>query len=124
MKFDGETLLSLLILASFAWMMWRGGSRNPVGTGSLQKQLNQIGSDVRQLKTTAAGGATKEEVTKLRGELEELEKRTASSAEIVALQGDVKVLHTKIDANSRAADRTEEAVQRIEGLFLQRGVGK
>lgn len=49
MSFDLETFAALAIMAFFAFVIWRGGSANPVGTGQLQRQLNTIGAKVNNL---------------------------------------------------------------------------
>jgi hypothetical protein len=132
---DWQTLLSLLILAAFAVMIFRQGSKNPVGTGSLQKQLNTIGSDLRSMKTDISGLASKSELHAVQAELMQIEQRTASSGELLGIQGQISALHerfdgrcgtldVKIDAVAASARRTEAGVERIEGYFLQRGVDR
>lgn len=129
MTFDIETFGALAILAFFAFVIWRGGSANPVGTGQLQRQLNTIGAEVKTLKETVSGCASVGAIDQLRGEMREMEARVASSGEVVKVQaqvagvnGKVSAIDARLDGIEKLADRTDAGVQRIEGYFLQRGV--
>lgn len=123
-QFDIETAVAFLILAFFGWVIWRGGSANPVGTGQLQKQLNTIGSKVEGLEKTVGNCASVDALEKLRGELQEMEARVASSGEVIALEGKINTLGERVSGISRTVDRTDAGVQRIEGYFLAKGVNQ
>lgn len=131
MTFDIETFGALAILAFFAFVIWRGGSANPVGTGQLQRQLNTIGAEVTTLKKTVSGCASVGAIEQLRSEMREMEARVASSGEVVKVQaqvadvnGKVSAIDARLDGIEKLADRTDAGVQRIEGYFLQRGVNR
>lgn len=131
MTFDLETFGAIAILAFFAFVLWRGGSANPVGTGQLQRQLNTIGSEVKTLKETVSGCASVSAIEQLRGEMREMEERVASSGEVVKVQaqvsdvnGKVGAIGARLDGIEKLADRTDAGVQRIEGYFLERGVNR
>lgn len=128
-----DVIVAIIILAGLAAIIWRGGSRNPVGTGALQRQISGIGSDVRALKAKLQEVASKAELDALKREIEDIEVRTASTADIERLAGELKALRAHMDGHTHrldekilavkgAADRTEEGVARIEAFFLKRGI--
>ena len=133
MTFDFDTLISIVILLAIAATIWRGGSKNPVGTGALERQISGLQATVKSIGDRVGGLATKDELASLKREIEEIDARTASTADIQEVKGDIKALGVQLDGETRrlgerigavkdAADRTEQGVQRIEGYFLQRGV--
>ncbi|RHW17186.1 hypothetical protein D1610_11595 [Sphingomonas gilva] len=117
-----ELILCTAIIAFLIYAIWRGGSSNPVGTGQLQRQLNTIGAEVKTLKTDVGGCALKSDLEGLRGELTEMEKRVASSGEVIALQGQIATLNARIAGIEKLTDRTDATVTRIEDYL--RGSGK
>ncbi len=121
---DMETVVALVFLAFFAFVVWRGGSSNPVGTGQLQKQLNTIGSEVGKIKDSVADCAKVSELEMLRGEMEEMEKRVASSGEVIALGGQILTVNARIGGIEKLAERTDAGVQRLEAFFISKGVGQ
>ncbi|WCT72070.1 hypothetical protein PQ455_10460 [Sphingomonas naphthae] len=112
----------MAILTFVGISAFRGGKSNPVGTGALQRQLNTIGGEVRELKGKLKGFARTSEVETLRGEIRAMEARVASSGEVVALEGQIMALRSELQGAVKAADRTEAGVARIEGYFLERGI--
>ncbi|MBI0530078.1 hypothetical protein [Sphingomonas sp. TX0522] len=123
-QFDFETACAFLILAFFGWVIWRGGSANPVGTGQLQKQLQAIGVKVTGLEGKLGDCASVEALEKLRGELQAMEERVASSGEVIALEGKINALGERMNGVAEMMKRTDAGVQRIEGYFLERGVNR
>jgi chromosome segregation ATPase len=76
-----ELLIILVIVIGIGAAIWRGGAKNPVGTGSLDKKLATVGSQL-------AG------VTSKVGEIEE---RLNTFEEAVASVADIKRLEKAID---------------------------
>ncbi len=124
MSFDLETFAALAIMAFFAFVIWRGGSANPVGTGQLQRQLNTIGAKVTKLEGAIDSCASVQAVEQLRGELKEMEARVASSGEVIALEGQIAAVNARMGGIERLAERTDAGVQRLENYFLDRGINK
>jgi hypothetical protein len=122
MGVDWEVIVSIGIMILVAIAIWRGGGKNPVGTGQLQRQLNTIGAKVGQIEAALKETCSKNDLAEIRGELSEIEARTASSREVLAIEAQISGLRAEITAAVKAADRTEASVQRIEGYFLQRGI--
>ena len=122
MTLDLETFVGIAIIAFFAFVLWRGGSANPVGTGQLQRQLNTIGSKVTSLEDKMGGCASVAALEQLRGEIKEMEARVASSGEVIALEGQIAAVNARIGGIEKLTDRTDATVTRIEDYL--RGSGK
>jgi hypothetical protein len=119
---DWEVICGIAFIAFFALVMWRGGSSNPVGTGHLQRQLQAIGVRLSRAETSLEACALSSEVEKLRGELREMEARVASSGEVLALEGQLVAVNTRIAGMERLVERTDAGVARLEGYFLEKGI--
>lgn len=122
MQIDWEAVLSFLMLSAIAVAIWRGGGKNPVGTGALQRQLNTIGSKVGRIEDALEGKCSTADLAALRGEIRQIEAGTATSKELLALQGELHVVAEKVNGWGRATERTELMLQRIEGHFLRKGI--
>lgn len=122
MKVDWEVAVGIACILFFAWVMWRGGSSNPVGTGQLQRQLNTIGSKVGSLEAAVIACASKGELEKMSAEMKEMEKRVASSGEVFAVQEQIKTVNARMTGIEKLVERTDAGVARIEGYFLEKGI--
>lgn len=117
-----ENIAAVAIIAFFAFVLWKGGSTNPVGTGHLQRQLQGIGVRLGKAEERLESCALSSEVAQLRGEIREMEERVASSGEVVALQGQIATINMRIAGVETLVARTDAGVARIEGYFLEKGI--
>jgi predicted nucleic acid-binding Zn-ribbon protein len=122
MQVDWDTLLSVVILIAIALVIFRGGSKNPVGTGQLQSQLNTIGSKIVRIEAKLADTCSAADLEQLRGEIQQIESGTASSVELVALQGELHVVGEKVNGWGEATRRIEKMVDRMHDHFIQKGM--
>lgn len=110
-----QIAIGLVIVGLVLWTVQRHGRDNPEGTGKLSRQIAKVVGDIRRIEERMEDSATKAELGVLSGEIRALEQRTATSAEVAALDA-------KLAAIAKAADRTEEGVQRIEGILIKKAL--
>jgi uncharacterized protein YoxC len=72
-----ELAIIAFIVVGIGLSIWRGGARNPVGTGSLDKRLSKIGGEVASMKT---------KVGEIEGRVEAFEATVASVDDILRLE--------------------------------------
>ena len=105
-----ELAIIAFIILGIAAAIWRGGARNPVGTGGLDKKINELSSEVKAVKTEVTGVKTK--VGEIVTRVESIEKDTASPADIKRLERAIEKLANKqADHESRQralADKQSE----------------
>lgn len=102
-----SNLLELAIIAfivlGIAAAIWRGGAQNPVGTGGLDKKINELSGEVRAVKT---------KVGEIVERVESIEKDTASPDDIKRLERAIdKLAKAQADGESRhraLADKQSE----------------
>lgn len=127
-----EILISIVILVGLAGIIFRQGVRNPVPTADLATAISGLKTRLVRLEGKIDRAASVEEFRHLSAELVALEKRSASSEDVTALSGKVarleerlegstRALEVKIDMVAAAADRTEQAVVRIEQFLMSAG---
>lgn len=129
--------ISLAIIALVLLVHWRGQrvgiAGTQAGTGSA-RQINKLFAEVSSIKDRVEGLASRPELTLLASQLKALEQHAASSGEVYAvegkinalrsqLEGNIKTLHAELQGVAKAADRTEDAVQRIEGILIKQALG-
>ena len=116
----------LLIATAVLFAFYRHGRGNPETTGAIARRQGRIEAEIAELSSSLRGCATRGALDLLAEQVRNLEAHSASSGEVVALElkinGLSETLNAKIDGVRMAADRTEAAVSRIEGYFLQKGV--
>lgn len=81
-----ELLIILVIILGIGAAIWRGGARNPVGTGGLDKKINELSGEVKQVKSS---------VGDLVSRVEKIEGDTASAADIKRLEKAIERLANK-----------------------------
>lgn len=81
-----ELLIILVIIVGIGAAIWRGGARNPVGTGGLDKKLSELKGEVKEVASTV--GDLVERVEKIEGD-------TASAADIKRLEKAIDRLANK-----------------------------
>jgi hypothetical protein len=81
-----EIVIIVIIIAGMAAAIWRGGARNPVATGGLDRKLTVLSGEVKAV--TAKVGDLVERVEKIEGD-------TASAADIKRLEKAIDRLANK-----------------------------
>jgi hypothetical protein len=122
MMLDTASLISAAMLLGLIVAVWRGGAANPVGTRTILDKIGGHDARLRKVETRIEDTATNAAIGVLTVQLRALEAHAASSGEVIEIQGDVKALRATVAAIEKAADRTEAGVQRIEALFIKRGI--
>jgi DNA-binding FrmR family transcriptional regulator len=142
-------VVTLIIVGLVLFAIFRGGQDNPVGTGRLQRDLRQMrgkvdgldrlyvekvrpmGHDVANIMQQMAAiehrlvkTATSAKLAELEAEVDERFARIEERVVHMATKEDVGKITAALDHVCRQNDRTEAAVQRIEGYFLQRGIDR
>lgn len=105
-----ELAIIAFIVIGITIAAWRGGARNPVGTGGLDKKINELSGEVKAVKTEVTGVKTKMgEIVK---RVEGIESDTASPADIKRLERAIeKLAKAQADGESRhraLADKQSE----------------
>lgn len=98
-----ELAIIAFIVIGITVAAWRGGARNPVGTGALGREINELKGEVAEVKTS---------VGDLVQRVENIEGDTASAADIKRLEKAIDRLANKqADHESRQralADKQSE----------------
>lgn len=98
-----ELAIIAFIILGIAAAIWRGGARNPVGTGGLDKKIIALSGEVK---------AVNEKVGEIVQRVESIEKDTASPADIKRLEKAIdKLASAQADQESRQralADKQSE----------------
>jgi hypothetical protein len=88
-----ELLIIMLIILGIGAAIWRGGARNPVGTGGLDRKINELSGEVKAVKT---------KVGEIVERVESIERDTASPADIKRLEKAIdKLAKAQADQESR-----------------------
>lgn len=90
-----EIAIILIILFGMGAAIWRGGARNPVGTGVLGREINELKGEVAEVKTSV--GDLVQRVEKIEGD-------TASPADIRRLEKAIEKL-AKVQADHESRQR-------------------
>ena len=107
-----ELAIIAFIIAGIGLTLWKGGQRNPVGTGSLDK-------DVVGLKGQVAAISTK--VDTIETQVKHIERRSASSSDIERLERQITEQGRLITEQSMHLAEVGEAVAAIREAGDQRG---
>lgn len=99
-----ELLIILVIIVGIGAAIWRGGARNPVGTGGIDKKLTALSSEVKAMNNTIgtkiAGVETK--VDEIETRLEQVEKDAIGAADIKRIEKAIdKIAKAQADMESR-----------------------
>lgn len=97
-----ELLIILVIVIGIGAAIWRGGARNPVGTGGLEKKLATFGHDLTAIKTSIDG-----ELSSVKAKVSDIEQRLDQFDETVASVGDIKRLEKALDKLAKAQADSE-----------------
>lgn len=106
-----EVVILLVIVTGFAVSIWKGGARNPVGTGGLDKRLTTIGTKVSEIEGRVEHieefGATAEDMKRLERALAKHQEDVTQSFEKLSC------LVGKVEANKRGIDAINEKMPAI-----------
>lgn len=111
----GPTLqigIIVFIIGAMAFLIWKGGAANPVGTGGLQSGLKELDSKVSTIEGRVeeidAERVTTKDVERLKEMIRDRDKR------LDALDTDFDELRDTINAKLAAIDVLGEKVDRID----------
>jgi hypothetical protein len=90
-----ELLIIAFIVIGISIAAWRGGARNPVGTGGLDKKIGELSGEMKAVKT---------KVGEIIERVENIEKDTASPADIKRLEKAIEKL-SKAQADGETRHR-------------------
>lgn len=98
-----ELLIIVLIAIGIGAAVWRGGARNPVGTGGLDKKIVALGNELKTQNAAISSeiAGVKATVGTLQNRVEEIEREKASVSDIKRIE--------------KAIDRVAKAQAEIEG---------
>ncbi len=123
---DTASMISIVVLLALIVAIWRGGAANPVGTRTILDQISRHDQRLQKVEMRIEDTATTAAIGVLTTQLRALEQHTASSGEVIEIQGDVKALRQTVDARldglEKASDRTYDTVRRLEDHFVHRGI--
>lgn len=99
-----EIAIIVIIIAGMAAAIWRGGARNPVATGGLDRKLTALSHELKTLNTTIgskiAGVETK--VDEVERRVEAIEREAVSAADIRRIEKAIdKLAKAQADIESR-----------------------
>lgn len=99
-----EIAIIVIIIAGLAAAIWRGGARNPVGTGGLDRKLTTLSGELKTLNVTIGskfeGLETK--VDEIEGRLEAVERDAVTPKDIQRIEKAVDKLAKALpDLDSR-----------------------
>lgn len=99
-----ELLIILVIIVGIGAAIWRGGARNPVGTGGLDRKLTALSSELKAMNNTIgtkiAGVETK--VDEMETRLEQVERDAIGAADIKRIEKAIdKIAKAQADMESR-----------------------
>jgi chromosome segregation ATPase len=111
-----ELLIILVIVIGIGAAIWRGGARNPVGTGGLDKKLTAIGSDVTGLKRRVGAIEKKvEEETASVDDIRRLEEKLAKLGETLPdIEARQRALADRMAEHQRQTAETATTVKHID----------
>lgn len=92
-----ELLIILVIVVGIAAAIWRGGARNPVGTGGLDRKLTALSGEVKAINTTIGS-----RFAGMEGKVDEIERRVEAIEGDTASTADVKRIEKAIDRIAKA----------------------
>lgn len=94
-----EAAIVLLIMAGMGLLIWRGGAKNPVGTGGLDRKLAKVDGDVKSIAA---------KVDEIETRVEEIDKRAAKTSDIKRLERQLEAHVEKTDEIARALAASRE----------------
>lgn len=114
-----QAAIVAIILVGFVVISWRGGARNPVGTGGLDRRLTEMSGELSGMR---------KKVVEIEGRVEAIENNAASSEDIARLEKalgehvkefaqmrqEIAAQTERIAGNRRAIDKVAKVLPEIE----------
>ena len=101
-----EWAIIAFIVFAIAFVVWKGGAANPMGTGRLSRKVGHLSGDVSNLSIRVGHVET---------ELDELKNTAATKADIATVRAEIAGLTALVN-------RSASGIERIERLFIEKGV--
>ncbi|PTS73813.1 hypothetical protein DBR17_17840 [Sphingomonas sp. HMWF008] len=121
-----QVAIAALIVCLVLFTFLKYGRENPETTGTLSRQIQSHRTQIAALETSLEECATRGAVNLLAEQVRNLEAHGATSGEVLALEAKINALSTTVTAQlatvAHSTERTERAIARIEGYFIERGV--
>jgi outer membrane murein-binding lipoprotein Lpp len=105
------TIVGFIVL-SILFHVWKGGSANPVGTGSLGRRVAGLAAEV----ATLSG-----KVRHVESDMKELKRDAATTKDIAQLQ---ELIDERLRSQKELSEATNRNVQRIYDIMLEKGLGR
>lgn len=103
-----EWAIIAFIVLAIAFVVWKGGAANPMGTGRLSRKVGHLDATVGRLGVRV--GHVEDEVEELKGQM-------ASKADIATLRAEISGVRDMLVRNERGLNR-------IVDILLEKGLGK
>ncbi len=110
-----EGAIIAFIVLSILWHVWKGGTANPEGTGSLGRKVNGLSAEV----VTLSG-----RVRHVEAEVKELKEEAATTKDIARIEERIGTVRAEMHGHQALSQATNDSVRRIERLLIERGLGK
>ncbi len=92
-----ELAIIAVIVLGIGAAIWRGGARNPVGTGGLDKKLTALSGEVRQMNQTIGG-----KIAGVETKIDEIERRVEAVEREAVTPKDIARIEKAVDKLAKA----------------------
>lgn len=99
-----ELSIIAIIVLGIGAAIWRGGAKNPVGTGGIDRKPTALSSELKLINTKIGGeiAGVKNKVDEIEGRVEKIEREAVSAADIKRLENSIdKLAKTLPDIETR-----------------------
>ena len=114
-----DYLVIAIILLGFGVVLYKGGAANPVGTGRLQRRVQQLAADV-----SSQGDKIEALETQVNVRVSGIEVQLRELSDRMALKADIDAVRRELAADKAISERTWHAVDRLQNYFIAFGVGR
>lgn len=117
-----EALIVAFIMIGLGVLIWRGGAKNPVGTGGLDRKLVHVDGELKKLGHDLTG--IRAQVGEIENRVEDIESRSAKTADIRKLEKQLQAHSVKTEEMARtiAAGREDGAAMRASMEHTRRQI--
>lgn len=110
-----ELLIILVIVIGIGAAVWRGGARNPVSTGSIDKKLATVGSELASIKASIDG-----ELVAVKNKFGDIETRVGKIEKAAATADDIKRLEKAVEKVAKVLPDIEARQQALSDKLGER----
>ena len=103
------------IVLGIGFVIFRGGTANPEGTGQLGRKFNEMAKDMNTLNGR---------VGFLETDLDELKREVATTKDIQRIEERIATVRAEAAGHREVSQATRHSVDRIERLLIEKGLGK